>query len=305
METSLKKYSLKDWFLAARPKTLSTAIVPFLGGTLLALASGYPIQWSLLLFAWASAVCIQIGTNFINDAYDFSRGADTKVVLGPQRATRSGLLSGGLSFRFVASLGWAFYLLALIFGIPLIEESGWAVFFVLVLSLLAGFLYTGGSYPLAYHGLGDIFVFLFYGIVSTNAAYWMQTERIDASSILLAAQIGCLCTSMIAINNLRDVQEDKKAAKKTLAVQFGVVFGRIEIICLLALPFLLNFLWPWNAVVWLPFCSFPLAFRNMYNVCVNEPGEKYNAFLALSGVNMLAFCCLQGIGFAFVYLTGV
>lgn len=301
MEASAgRRFSLKEWFWAARPKTLPTAIVPFLAGTFLAFARGYQIDWSLMIWAWLSAVCIQVGTNITNDAYDFKRGGDLHTVLGPQRATRAGLLSGRLTFDQVLRVGLVFFAAVLLFGIPLMIHGGWTVAAVLVLSIIAGFLYTGGPYPLAYHGLGDLFVIVFYGFVATGAAYWLQSGVLDRWSLLLSIQIGCLCTTMIAINNLRDVHNDSLAYKRTLPVRFGVLFGRLEITLMAALPIATNFLWPWASVKWLPLLASPLAARIAYKIWTHEPSSAYNEFLALSGLYMLAFCFLQAIGFAFV-----
>ena len=294
----VKSLSFQQWFWAIRPKTLTTAIVPFLVGTFLAMAQGHTIQWTLLVFSWLSALCIQIGTNITNDAYDYKKGTDNAAVLGPQRATREGLLSGTLTFRSVLNVGLGFFVAALFFGLPLMSHGGLPVVLILTFSVLSGFLYTGGPYPLAYHGLGDVFVMLFYGIVATNAAYWLQVGKIEWDSLLLSLQIGCLCTSMIGINNLRDVFDDAKTNKRTLPVRYGVLFGKIEITALLLLPLLLNLLWPWSLACWLPLLSAPFALKILNGIWTQEPSREYNHFLALSGANMLIFCTFQVIGFA-------
>lgn len=293
--------TIKEWFIAAsRPKTLATAIIPFLTGTFLVKAQGKPIEWTLLFFCWLSAICIQIATNITNDAYDFKRGTDHEGVLGPQRATRAGMLAGTLSFNQVLMVGIGFFGAALLFGIPLMLHGGWIVAAVLICSVLAGFLYTGGPYPLAYHGLGDLFVMLFYGGVATNSAYWLQTGEITAYSLLLSLQVGCLCTSMIAINNLRDVVDDARSSKRTLPVRFGVLFGKGEIAVLLIMPLILNLFWPWTVAAWLPLLSAPLAFAIIRKVVATEPSREYNKYLPMAGANMLAFCILLVIGFYFV-----
>lgn len=292
-----KQCSLNDWFWAIRPKTLSTAIIPFLAGTMLAFAQGFEILWELMVFAWLSAICIQIGTNITNDAYDYRGEADKGSILGPKRATRKGLLDGSLTFKQVRFAGCCFFILALVFGIPLMLHGGWSVFFILILSALAGYCYTGGPFPLAYHGLGDLFVMVFYGMIATNAAYWLQTGRLSGLSFIIAFQIGCLCTSMIAVNNLRDVFTDVKSNKKTLPVRFGVLFGRIEITIMLLLPLAVNLFLPWNPVNWLPFLTLPLSSMIIRNVWMEEPSQKYNSYLGMSGVNMLIFVSLQTFGF--------
>lgn len=295
----LQKFTVREWFWAVRPKTLTTAIIPFLAGTCLAFAMNNRIDWGLMVSAWLSAICIQIGTNFVNDAYDFRRGADSSASLGPQRATRAGLLNGTLSFRQVLLVGLSVFATALFFGIPLVFHGGWIVAVILILSVLAGFLYTGGAYPLAYHGLGDLFVFLFYGGVATNAAYWLQTGYLDRFSLLTSIQVGCLCTSMIAINNLRDVHEDRRCEKNTLPVRFGIHFGKIEITLCLMTPLVLSFFFPWMGVRWMPLLSVPFAAFVIFNVWKHPPSFLYNNLLALSGANMLLFSILQALGFLF------
>jgi 1,4-dihydroxy-2-naphthoate octaprenyltransferase len=290
-------FTWKEWLMAVRPKTLATAIIPFLSGTFLAYALGYSIDWLLLCFCWLSAICIQVGTNFTNDAYDFKRGTDKKGVLGPERPTRAALLSGRLKFRDVANAGLVCFAGALAFGVPLIAQGGWVVAVVLTLSAIAGWLYTAGPFPLAYHGLGDIFVIIFYGMVATNAAYWLQTGELTGQSFMLAAQIGCLCTSMIAINNLRDVFEDAISIKRTLPVRFGILFGKWEIAFMLVMPLMINCFWPWTLTAWLPWLSAPMAISIIIKVVTHAPSKDYNRFLALSGANMLVFCFLQTIGF--------
>lgn len=295
--SEVASFSLKEWFLATRPKTLPTALVPFLVGTFLALANGYAIQWNLMVFAWLSAISIQIGTNLTNDAYDFIRKTDSQIILGPQRATRCGLLSGTLTFEQVRLVGMGFFGAALLLGAPLALHGGWPVAVILLISVFAGFSYTGGPFPLAYHGLGDVFVMVFYGFVGTNAAYWLQSGQLDQKSFLLSLQVGCLCTSMIAINNLRDVYTDVKSAKITLPVRYGVLFGRLEVTCMLVLPLIVNLFWPTVFLRWLPWISAPLSLKIIYNIWKNPPSATYNGFLAMSGVNMLAFCLLQALGF--------
>lgn len=292
------RFSFIDWFVAARPKTLTTALVPFLAGTFLAFADRFTIAWSLMAFACLSAICIQIGTNFMNDAYDFKRGADRGGVLGPERASRAGLLSGQLTFRHVWLVGALFFSGAVFFAIPLFLHGGPPVILIIALSILAGFLYTGGPFPLAYHGLGDLFVLLFYGGVATNAAYWLQSGEINARSALLSVQVGCLCTSMIAINNLRDVEEDAKASKNTLPVRFGILFGKLEIMAMLAIPLVLNLFWPWQLAAWLPWLSAPIAIAICMRIWKLAPSNEYNGLLAISGANMLFFCLLLMAGFA-------
>lgn len=294
--TKPKKNSLHAWFLAARPKTLTIALIPFLAGPFLAYSLGASIDWAVMLMAILSAVCIQIGTNFINDAADFKKGADTGSRLGPMRAAQSGLLT----MHQVYAGGMAFFLLALFFALPLMQHSGMIICIVLLISILCGYLYTAGPFPLAYVGLGEVFVILFFGFVSTIAACFLQIGRVESLSWLAGAQIGMFATVLLAINNLRDVREDSKAHKKTLAVRFGITFARIEVAAFALVPFLLNFLWifaGYYQAALLPWLTLPLAVKLVARIWVNEPGPVYNQFFGLAGLLHLLFGLLLTLGF--------
>ncbi len=230
---------LTPWILAARPKTLTASLAPVLVGTLLAKNDVDSLNWVLAAFALISAILIQIGINLINDALDFKKGADTKDRLGPIRVTQAGLLS----FKHVLMGGFFCFALALLCGIPLILQGGWPVFIVLLICVINGYLYTGGPSPLAYSGLGDICVFIFFGLVLTCTVFYLQTGILDGQAWLAGTQMGLLGTVLIAINNLRDHMGDAKAQKKTLAVRFGPTFARLEITFLSFAPFFLGLLW--------------------------------------------------------------
>lgn len=288
--------SIKPWLLATRPKTLTAAVVPFIAGTLLAYSTGSQINGWLLASALLSAICIQIATNFINDAFDFKRGADTSERLGPQRAIQA----GAATQKQVYAWGIAFFCMSLVFGIPLIYHGGPIILLVLLVSIAAGYSYTGGPFPLAYAGLGDIFVIVFFGWTSTIAAYWLQSGRLDWNAFLLGTQIGFLCTLMIAVNNLRDVTGDKKVNKKTLPVRFGVHFGRMEIAILAIVPFLLNYFWfaqGYTYAAILPWLSFPLAIKLITKIWTTEPSKAYNGFLAIAAMLHLFFGLILSLGF--------
>lgn len=287
--------SFVDWIQAARPKTLTAAIVPFFAGTALAHASGFSIDWGLLLSALASALCIQIGTNFINDAFDFAKGADNQERLGPRRAIQQGLATT----RQVYAFGLSFFLAALIFGVPLIVHGGASMAAILLISIISGYLYTGGAFPLAYQGLGDLFVVIFFGWVATIAGYWIQTGAMSLQSLLLGTQIGLLCTLMIAINNLRDIHSDVKACKKTLAVRFGQSFAKCEIALLAGIPYALNIFWlNWGFVLAaiLPWITAPLSALLIAKIRKTQPSKAYNHFLALAALLHLSFGLLLIIG---------
>jgi 1,4-dihydroxy-2-naphthoate octaprenyltransferase len=283
------------WLLAFRIKTLTAAVVPVLVGTALTRASGFPIKWELTLYALMSALFIQIGTNLINDALDFTKGADSDSRLGPKRVTQSGLLSPAV----VKLAGFVSFLLALMFGVPLVIEGGAPIVVVGILSLACGYLYTGGPCPLAYVGLGDIFVVVFFGIVAVGGVFFLQTHFLNGDSLVAGVQIGFLATVLIAINNLRDAQEDRKVNKRTMAVRFGAKFTRLEILLLFALSFALSTYWIWKGF-WLagalPLLAFPLARHLISDIVKQDPGPIYNQFLARAALIHLMFGIQLSLG---------
>ena len=279
---------LQAWLLATRPKTLTASIIPVIVGTALASAVILDINWKIAFCALISAVLIQIGTNFINDALDFKKGADTQTRKGPMRASQSGLIP----MKHVYNAGLGSLALAFLFGIPLMLKGGLPIGILLLVSLLCAYLYTGGPFPLAYHGLGDLFVLLFFGIASVAAAYYLQTGTVDDRALLAGTQIGMLATVLIAINNLRDHEEDAKVNKCTLAVRFGIAFSRYEIAFLALMPFLLNMIWFKSGFVLagaLPWVAAPLAIRIVFYVWQMEPGPIYNRYLAQAALLHLLF----------------
>lgn len=282
------------WILATRPKTLILACVPVLVGTTLAYKAEWPI-WYITLLTIIVALSVQIGTNLINDAFDFKRGADTALRIGPQRATQSCLLP----INNVIKGGLAAFTLALICGIPLILVGGWSIALLLILSVLCGYLYTGGPYPLAYHGLGEVFVLLFFGLFSTLATYYLQVKSIDPKTLLAGLQIGLLANVLLAINNLRDRREDAKVNKNTLAVVFGDKFARYEVAFLSVTPFILNLGWFFFGCIKtaiFPYFCLPLAIIIIRKIW-NEPvGPIYNKFLAQGALLNLCFGFLLSFG---------
>lgn len=284
------------WFQAMRPKTLTASIVPFTIGAALAHAIGAPLNWGLLLCALISALFIQVATNLINDAFDVAKGTDNQDRLGPRRVIHLGMATGPQ----VYALGMLCFLAAFLFGIPLIMDGGLYIALILLLSMLSGYLYTGGPMPLAYVGLGDLFVIIFYGWVATMAGFWLQAGFINVQSFLLGTQVGLLCTSIIAVNNLRDVNTDAKSSKKTLAVRFGQTFVKTEITLLAIVPFILNFFWLYWGYLYtaiLPFLTLPMAFLLIVNIWKTYPSKAYNGFLALAALLHLSFGVLMIIGF--------
>ncbi|MSR20188.1 MAG: 1,4-dihydroxy-2-naphthoate polyprenyltransferase [Gemmatimonadetes bacterium] len=222
--------SLRVWILAARPKTLTAAVAPVLVGTGLAAHDGrlaaLPAVAALL-----GAILIQIATNLANDYYDFVRGGDTHDRIGPVRVTQAGLIAPEAVRRAMILVLVA----ALIPGAYLVSVGGWPILAIGLASLACAVLYTGGPYPLAYHGLGDVFVFVFFGLIAVGGTYWVQALAWPAGAVLAGAGLGALSTALLVVNNLRDITTDAVAGKRTLAVRLGPIGTKVEYGLLLVL----------------------------------------------------------------------
>ncbi len=285
------------WLLAARPKTLAASLAPVMLGTAMAAAfSPRPISLGLAALALASSLCIQIGTNLVNDAADFKKGADTAARIGPVRVTQSGLLHA----RHVMWGAAAFFALAVLLGIPLVLAGGVPIVVIGLLSIVAGYAYTTGPFPLAYLGLGEVFVLLFYGFAAVKGmAYVLTGTGLWPWADVAALQVGLQSSALLAVNNTRDVEGDVLAGKRTLSVRCGVRFARVEIAALVAAPYLLGIAWaaagrPWAAA--LPLLTLPIAARLVRGVWNEPPSRKYNLFLAQTALLQVVFCLLAAIG---------
>lgn len=288
--------SIRLWLIAARPKTLSVSLVPVLVGTGMAFSEGFSINFFLLLMMFLSSLCIQIGTNLVNDAIDFKKGADREGRLGPLRVTQSGLLP----FQKVMQMGIFSFILAFLFGIPLMISGGWIFTLIILLSIACGYLYTGGPYPLAYLGISDLFILVFFGWVSTLSAYYLQTDQIHSFVFLAATQIGLLAIVPQAINCLRDRVEDAKVGKKSFAVRFGSTASRWEITFLSLFPFVLGICWAVSSrplAAFLPLVALFPILLNLKNIWQVPVGEIYNLYLARSAKYQLLFACLLTLAF--------
>jgi 1,4-dihydroxy-2-naphthoate octaprenyltransferase len=292
----MNSQNITSWFLAARPKTLITSLTPIAVGTALSYAFHGKIRLELSLFACLSSIFIQIGTNFINDAIDFKKGADTVERVGPVRATQSGRLSEGAVFYG----GLFCFLIAMALAIPLIQAGGWPIVVIGLFSLVAGYVYTGGPYPLAYLGLGDLFVVIFFGWVAVSGIYYLNSGEMNWNAWIAGTQVGFLATVLIAINNFRDSLTDWKANKKTLPVRFGPEFARTEISFLCLCPFLMGLFWFHQGLIWaflLPLLTFPIALKLAHRVRSTDPSPIYNQFLAQGALLQLSFGALLSLGF--------
>jgi len=298
MEIALRTWrsQLSAWAMAIRPKTLSAGLIPMAVGTFIVDLPLGLIDWLIAFCAMLCSITITITVNFFNDALDFKRGADTAERLGPLRVTQAGLLTADevLKGAFCALL------VAALLGIPLVLKGGAVIFVLLVTSFICSFLYTGGPYPLAYIGLGEVFVILFYGLFSTSAAYFLQTQELDWKVVLSALEMGFLCNVLLAINNLRDIEGDKKSGKKTLAVRMGISFARREIAFLLLVPFALNLFWiftnhPLAGIF--PLTALPISINLLRKIYQQPPSKVYNQFFGEASLLLLFFGILMILGF--------
>lgn len=221
------------WLSASRPKTLAAALVPVITGASIAWHDGL-FRADTTIVALFCAVAIQIGTNFANDYFDFVKGADTHERLGFERATASGLISPeGMRNATAATM-----LIAFLAGLYLVWVGGWVILAIGLLSLLFGVLYTGGPFPLGYNGLGDVFVFIFFGIVAVTGTYYVNALEWSVISLWASIPVGALSVNILVVNNLRDVEQDRLANKRTLGVLLGETALKVEYTAMLALSYL-------------------------------------------------------------------
>jgi 1,4-dihydroxy-2-naphthoate polyprenyltransferase len=251
----------RAWVLAARPRTLSAAIAPVLTGTGLAAFHG-TLAWVPASAALAAAVLIQIGTNLANDYYDFVRGGDTADRVGPVRVTQAGILPPETVRRGMITVLSA----AVLVGVYLVWVAGWPIVWIGIASLASAVLYTGGPFPLAYHGLGDVFVFVFFGPVAVGGTYFVQARLWPPDAVLAGVGLGALATAILVVNNLRDIETDARAGKRTLAVRLGARGTKVEYLATLAVAAavpvvgVVRYEWPLLALVALgvvPLCIGP------------------------------------------------
>lgn len=273
------KVLLKHWLLAIRPKTLPASVAPVVVGSAIA-HSQHGFTPLPALASLAVALLLQIAVNLANDYFDHIKGVDTEERLGPVRVTQSGLIPPA---RVRAAMVIAL-ILSLLPGMYLILRGGWPLAGVAMASIAAALAYSGGPYPLASHGLGDICVFIFFGPVAVCGTYYVQTLQVTGLSVWVGVIFGLLITAILVVNNLRDIKTDGKSGKRTLAVILGTRGTQVEYIMLLlgayVLPFVLigkGLVSPW---VLLCYLSFPLAVKLCREVWQNPAGAGLNMVLA-------------------------
>lgn len=287
---------LQTWVMAIRPKTLPAAAASVIVGSSLAWYDGV-LAVGPTLAALAIALLLQIGSNLANDVYDDERGTDTADRLGPTRVTQAGLLS-----RAQVKTGMkAVFLLALALGLYLTWVRGWLVLVIGIAAIAAAIAYTGGPWPLGYHGLGEVFVFLFFGVTAVVGTYWVQAGATPPAAWLMSVPVGLLITAILVVNNLRDIEQDRIADKRTVAVRIGVGATRAEYVaCVLGAYAVVSAgvasgLLPAPALaVW---ASLPLAIATA-RIVFTQAGRPLNRALAMTGQTTLLFSVLFALGLA-------
>jgi 1,4-dihydroxy-2-naphthoate octaprenyltransferase len=286
--------SLRVWLAATRPRTLPAAVAPVLVGTALAWHDGRWIP-AAALGCLAFALLVQIATNFANDYYDFVKGADTAERVGPRRAVASGLIAPGIMRRAM----FITFTAAFAAGLGLLPYGGWPLLVIGIASILSGVAYTGGPYPLGYNGLGDVFVFLFFGLVAVGATYFVQAGMPVGEVWLAGSAIGLLAANILVTNNLRDADTDVRAGKRTTVVRFGRAFGRAQFALSHAFALLVPVvLLGWGASGWilLPCVLAPVAWTQTRRVYRETSPAQLIVLLGQSGRYVALYALLFAVG---------
>lgn len=286
--------ALSSWLLAARPKTLSAASVPVFVGTACSYAQG-SLRLGPAAAALLGALLLQIGANFANDVFDFEKGADTAERLGPTRAVQAGLITPAAMRRGM----YLVFALALVVGVYLTLVSGPIILAIGIVSILSAIAYTGGPYPLGYNGLGDLFVFGFFGVVAVCGTVFVQVGSVPALALWCSLPVGALATAILVVNNLRDQETDARAGKRTLAVRWGKRAAIYEYALLVALAYAVPAFLATSSLgarfVLLPLLTLPLA-RRLVRAVATETGRALNARLAGTAQLLLLFGVLFSLG---------
>lgn len=285
----------RAWLLAARPATLPAAAVPVVTGSAAGFSTSGAFHAGVFIVTLLASLLIQVGTNFANDYSDFHRGVDHEGRLGPLRVTQSGLLGAAEVRRgIVVAFG-----LAALAGLYLAWVGGWPIIAIGVLSIVAGLAYTGGPWPFGYHALGDLFVFLFFGIIAVTGSAYLQTGTWTATALLASLPIGFLVTNILVINNLRDLPTDEASGKNTLAVRIGDRASRLQYASLVPAAFLvplgIALSGPGKLWMLLPLLALPYAWSLVRAVLAGTAGRDLNPLLGGSGRLLLLFGLLFSI----------
>lgn len=285
---TLSSSTFSLWLSAARPQTLVAAFVPVLVGGGLAWHHNL-FRWDSTLVALFCAFAIQIGTNFANDYFDFKNGADTGDRIGFERATAAGLISPR-TMLFAAILAMSIAFLA---GLYLVWIGGWVILVIGILSLLFGVLYTGGPFPLGYNGMGDLFVFIFFGMVAVMGTYYVNALQWSELSLWASIPVGALCVNILVVNNLRDLEQDRLAGKKTVGVLFGEHLLKIEysvmILAAFSTPLIFYYIFDFSIWMLLPYLSLPLVRILLRQVWNHTDKKTLNGTLERTAQLMVIF----------------
>lgn len=291
----MEKSKITVWLRASRPQTLAASIVPIMVGASLAWSHNQ-FRMDTTFVALICTLLIQIGTNFANDYYDFVKGADTDERIGFERATALGLVSPKETLT-ATLLTMA---LAFLTGLYLVWIGGWVILAIGILSLLFGILYTGGPFPLGYNGLGDIFVFIFFGMIAVTGTYYVNALEWSELSLLASLPVGALCVNILVVNNLRDIHQDKISGKKTLGVIFGENMLKIEYLGLLFLAFLIPVIfyhfYDYSIWIMLPYLSLPLSWQLIKKIWYHSDKRELNKTLERTAQFMILFGLLFSAG---------
>jgi 1,4-dihydroxy-2-naphthoate octaprenyltransferase len=288
---------MRIWLMAARPRTLPAAIAPVLVGTAAAvqLAGELP-RWGAFVAALAGSIFIQIGTNLANDYSDARRSADTADRLGPVRVTSAGLVTP----QRVLNATWIAFAVAVACGVYLTTVAGPVILLIGAVSIAAGVLYTGGPRPYGYAGLGELFVFLFFGLVAVNGSYYVQIEELDALPLGLSVAVGFLATAILVVNNVRDLETDRRAGKMTLAVRIGrhnaVMLYRLLMLGAFAVLPIALLAGNSSALPLIGLLALPMAFGPMRTMTNRSDGPALNGALAATGAVLAVYSLLVSAG---------
>jgi len=291
----MTKPTLKTWIMAFRPKTLSASIAPVFIGTAMAFGDGIQ-HFPTALVCLFAALAIQIGTNIANDYYDFKKGTDTTERIGPTRVTQAGLIKPStMRLAFILSFS-----MAALLSIWLIQRGGWPIAIIGVLAILSGIFYTAGPRPLGYIGLGDLFVLIFFGPVAVGGTYYVQSYEINMAVILAGFAPGFISVAILTINNLRDINSDRNAGKRTLAVRFGRSFAvsqyLFSIVAASLIPVVIYWITEDHIAILACSALTLIAIPIIKTVCEKSDGLSLNNALAQTGKLLMVYSVLFSIG---------
>lgn len=284
---------MKNFILAARPKTLLAGVIPPMVAYAYALSTTPDSKALYLVLAVLGALFIQMATNFFNDVIDFQKGADKKRV-GPTRVSAAGLVD----IKTVKQWAIVCVTLGALCGIPLIIRGGWPFLVLGLISLYLTYGYTGGKVSLAYRGLGELFVFIFFGLFSVMGSYYLFSLKLDTGAFILASAFGLLTTTFICINNLRDRETDKEVGKMTLATRFSDKGYKALILATIFVPYLLlHYFRDMKMIYWIFLGLIPAI--KLTKITLTKKGHELNDGLKFSGIHLIVFSAL--LSFAFIY----